>query len=70
MGHVPRACYTGSPSRGSESDGTNLVILLAAGVTTFVTVDKAINGADLPATILLMALGLFGAIFSAQHYER
>jgi hypothetical protein len=49
---------------------TNLIILLAAGITTFVTVDKAIVDADLPATILLMALGLFGAVFSAQHYER
>lgn len=49
---------------------TNLIILLAAGITTFVNADKAINSADLPATILLAALGLFGAVFSAQHFER
>lgn len=49
---------------------TNLVIAIAAGVLALVTFDKAITLIDLPLTIFLIFLGVFGAAFSSKYYER
>ncbi len=53
-----------------RSTVSNLILVLAGALLTFTTVDKAINRADLPAAILVAAIGLFGAVFCAQHYAR
>jgi ABC-type multidrug transport system fused ATPase/permease subunit len=49
---------------------TNLVIAVAAAVLALVTYDKAITLIDLPLTIFLIFLGVFGAAFSSKYYER
>src|SRR5437868_4603714 len=49
---------------------TNLVIAIAAAVLGLVTYDKAITHLDLPLTIFLVFLGVFGAAFSSKYYER
>lgn len=49
---------------------TNLVIAIAAGILALVTFDKAITLIDLPLTIFLIFLGVFGAAFSSKYYER
>ena len=49
---------------------TNLVIAVAAAILALATFDKALNRSDLPLTIFLIVLGMFGAAFSSKHYER
>jgi hypothetical protein len=49
---------------------TNLVITIAAAALALVTFDKAITTVDLPLTIFLVLLGMFGAAFSSKYYER
>lgn len=53
-----------------RSTVTNLILLAAGSILALTTVDKRINDADVPATILVVALGLFGIVFSAEHYAR
>lgn len=48
--------------------GTFLTI--ATAIIGLVTFDKVLGLADLPLTLLLVAVGLFGAVFSAKQYER
>lgn len=43
---------------------------LAAGVLTIVGIDKTLNVADIPASLFLIIVGVFGCIFSAKQYER
>lgn len=43
---------------------------LAAGVLTLVGFDRGVNFSDLPAALFLIAIGVFGCIFSAKQYER
>ena len=46
------------------------ILAIAAALIGLVTFDRAIRITDLPMTILLVFLGLFGALFSAKQYER
>jgi hypothetical protein len=46
------------------------IIAIAAAITGLVTVDGHIESSDIPLTVLLIALGLFGSAFSMKHYER
>jgi hypothetical protein len=53
-----------------RSTVTNLLIVIAAALLTFVTYDKTINRADIPLTGMLCIIGLFGVIFSIKYRER
>ena len=52
-----------------RSLSTNLLLIVAAGILGVVTFDKQLNNTDLPLTVFLIMLGIFGAIFSAKVYE-
>jgi Ca2+/Na+ antiporter len=49
---------------------SNLLVIVAAAILAFVTFDRALTIADLALTLLLFAMGLFGAAFSAKYHER
>jgi hypothetical protein len=49
---------------------TGFFSALAAGVLTLVGFDKSLSVSDLPAALFLIAIGVFGCIFSAKQYER
>lgn len=51
-----------------RSTVSNLILILVGAILTLITIDKHINYADLPALVLLLGVGIFGAIFSAKHY--
>jgi hypothetical protein len=53
-----------------RSSVTTMLITLSAVVVGFITFDKELSRSDLPASFLLSALGVFGALFAAKHYER
>ena len=53
-----------------RSTVSNLLVIIAAAILAFVTFDKALTIADLPLTVLLFVIGLFGAAFCAKYYER
>ncbi len=48
---------------------TNFILLVGGGIGTLVS-SGGFNHADLPLTILLTFLGIFGIVFSASHSER
>jgi len=48
---------------------TNFIILIAGGIVTIVS-SGGFTRSDLPLTGMLIGLGVFGALFSASHYER
>jgi hypothetical protein len=52
-----------------RSTVTNFIILIAGGIGTIVSVG-GFTRQDLPLTLLLVGLGIFGALFSSSHYER
>ncbi|MDQ3798182.1 MAG: hypothetical protein M3384_01920 [Acidobacteriota bacterium] len=52
-----------------RSTVTNFIILIAGGISTIVSVG-GFTKQDLPLALLLVALGIFGALFSLSHYER
>jgi hypothetical protein len=45
-------------------------IAVAGVVIGIITFDKVLTRPDLPLTLFLIALGAFGAVFSAKQYER
>lgn len=49
---------------------TGFFSALAAGVLTLVGFDTSLDLSDLPAALFLVAIGVFGCIFSAKQYER
>jgi len=53
-----------------RSTVSNLLVIIAAAILAFVTYDKTLTLFDLPLTILLLVLGLFGAAFCMKYYER
>ena len=53
--------------RGTVS---NLIIVVSAGVVGIITFDRKIDILDLPLSLFLTAIGVFGAFFTAKHYER
>ena len=52
-----------------RSTVTNFIILIAGGIGTIVSAG-GFTRQDLPLTLLLIGLGIFGALFSSSHYER
>ena len=49
---------------------TNLILVLSTVITGFITFDQIITISDVPAALLLVFLGVYGAIFSMKLYER
>jgi hypothetical protein len=51
---------------------TTVILAVAAGVLGFLggTHDWPLRYADLPLTLMLVAIGLLGALFSAKYHER
>jgi hypothetical protein len=49
---------------------TNLIIFAATGLLGLITFDQKLTFGDLPLALFLAILGIFGALFSAKHYER
>ena len=52
-----------------RSTVTNFIILIAGGIGTIVSAG-GFTRQDLPLTLLVIGLGIFGALFSSSHYER
>jgi hypothetical protein len=55
---------------GQRQQVTSIAISLAGAILTVVGLDKSVTLADLPLGLFLVALGLWGALFSAKQYER
>jgi hypothetical protein len=53
-----------------RSSVTTAIIAIEAALIGVATFDRAIGPSDIPVSVLMIALGLFGAIFSAKQYER
>lgn len=53
-----------------RTQGSSLVIAIAAGLVAMISLDQKISTSDLPSSVLLIALGVFGVIFTQKHYER
>lgn len=49
---------------------TGFFSALAAGLLTVVGIDKSLSITDIPAVLFLVAIGIFGCVFSAKQYER
>lgn len=53
-----------------RSTVTNLIIAIAAGILGLFALDQAPSAIHLLLAVFLFALGAFGALFTAKHYER
>jgi hypothetical protein len=53
-----------------RSTVASTLIAIAGAVIGLITFQKSISVWDIPLTVLLMAIGGFGAVFSAKQYER
>lgn len=53
-----------------RSTVTSSILAIDTIIIGLITFDKCINGSDVPLTILVTALGIFGAAFTLKHYER
>jgi hypothetical protein len=49
---------------------TSSIIAIDTIIIGLITFDKAINRLDIPLSVLLILLGIFGATFTLKHYER
>jgi hypothetical protein len=49
---------------------TSSVIAIDTIIIGLITFDKVINYTDIPLSVLLIILGIFGATFTLKHYER
>jgi hypothetical protein len=49
---------------------TNLIVGICAALLGVVGLDDRVSSADLPLAVFVIALGVFGAIFSAKQHER
>jgi hypothetical protein len=63
-------CVWERHQESQRSTATNLVLVVAAAILSIITISKSIDMTDLPLTIFLVVLGVFGAILSMKHYER
>lgn len=53
-----------------RSSAASLIVAISAGLLGLATFDQEIGASDLPLTLFLSAIGVFGAVFSSKHYER
>ena len=49
---------------------TSSIIAIDTIIIGLITFDKVINYTDIPLSVLLVILGIFGATFTLKHYER
>ena len=63
-------CTQGRHHESQRSSVAAALIAVAGAIIGLVTFDDSISGWDVPLTLLLAAIGAFGALFSAKHYER
>ena len=63
-------CTQGRHHEAQRSTVAGALIAISGAVIGLVTFDKSISRIDLPLTLFLCGLGIFGAVFSAKHYER
>jgi hypothetical protein len=55
---------------GQRASVTNLLVVVAAGVTGLITFDGKLDQADTPLALFLTAIALSGSLFSLKLYER
>ena len=53
-----------------RSTVASVLIAISGAIVGIVTIDKTISTWDIPLTMLLMCLSLFGMLFSIKQYER
>jgi Ca2+/Na+ antiporter len=53
-----------------RSTMSNLILIICSALLAAVTLDKDLSLTDLPLTLFLFSLGVYGAVFSAKYYER
>ncbi|MER8802312.1 hypothetical protein [Mesorhizobium sp. M0998] len=63
-------CTQGRHHETQRSTVATALIAIAAASMGFVTLDKGLTQIDIPLTLFIVAIGIFGAAFSAKHYER
>ncbi len=49
---------------------TNVFLTITAGVTGVIALDSEMNALDVPLTLFITLLGVFGAVNAAKNYER
>ena len=63
-------CTQGRHHETQRATVATALIAIAAAAIGIATLDKGLTRSDLPLTLFVVAIGLFGAFFSAKHYER
>ena len=63
-------CTQGRHHETQRSTVASALMVIGGAIIGIVTFDKSLSLWDLPLTLLLAAIGAFGIIFSAKHYER
>ncbi len=63
-------CTQGRHHETQRATVATALIGIAAAAIGIATFDKSLILSDLPLTLFVVAIGLFGTIFSAKHYER
>ena len=61
-------CTHGRHHETQRSTVAAILLSIAAGVTSVVTYDRALNHYDIPLTCFVILLGVFGVLFSRTHY--
>ena len=63
-------CTQARHHEDQRSTVASALVAIAGVITGIVTFDQRITLSDLPLTLMLTVIGVFGALFSAKHYER
>lgn len=63
-------CIHGRHHGNLRAGVTNLIITITGAALAVISLDKALSPSDIGLTLFLVGLGVFGALFSAKHYER
>jgi TctA family transporter len=53
-----------------RASAANITMIVSAGILGLITFDRQLSLSDLPLAMFQTLVGLFGAAFSAKHYER
>lgn len=60
----------GRHQEDQRATATNLIIAISAGLLGLISLDAELTVADIPLSVFLILVGLFGALLSAKHHER
>src|SRR5690242_9098313 len=63
-------CVYGRHHETQRATVATMLNATAAAILGLITFDKEITASDAPLATFLIALGFFGAVFQAKHYER